>query len=92
MKTNLQTIIDEQNSYLKLPHDENDPYEKACDDTTKNFIIMLETYKKKLNKRLETLKEDTTKYKDCEFNAPQFRKGMIHQLEEFLGDKENKEI
>lgn len=37
-----------------------------------------------LRNRLETLKSDAVKYKDCEFNAPKVRRGMILQLEEIL--------
>ena len=39
---------------------------------------------KELLNRLETLKSDAVKYKDCEFNAPKIREGMILQLEEIL--------
>ena len=39
-----------------------------------------------LRERLKTLREDTIKYKDCEFNAPKIREGMILQLEEILGE------
>lgn len=78
------TIINELKHCLTLPHDKEDPYEKACDDTIENHIKTLETFKKKLQMRLETLKEDAIKYKDCEFNAPKIREGMILQLEEFL--------
>lgn len=41
---------------------------------------------KELLNRLETLKSDAVKYKDCEFNAPKIREGMILQLEEILKD------
>ncbi|GAG45842.1 unnamed protein product [marine sediment metagenome] len=87
MKNNLRKIIDELKEALELPHDVNDPYEKGCDDTTINQIKKLKSYEEKLRSRLETLKNDVVKYKNCEFNAPKVRRGMIMQLEEILGDE-----